>query len=202
MVVVVVVVTHGWSMRAANGELGLHWKIAHFYCVAHSTCCGPVVSVCVSVMRWYYAQTDERFEMFATSRLPSTNPTLCVIGSWQIPRNKLISLWSLHSKPCRGKHTFCFHLWPLTLIFSPRRAMVMTRAAVRLKFLIAINLAIEKLISVNLTINRKVKTRQYLSIIIQSTVHFTQKSHPRPNTRVQSHNAGFEVTVITGPTRY
>jgi len=35
--------------------------------------------------------------------------------------------------------------------------MVMTRAAVRLKFLISINLAIEKLISVNLTINRKVK---------------------------------------------
>jgi len=78
----------------------------------------------------------------------------------------------------------------------------MTRTAVRLKFLIAINLAIEKLILVNLTINRKVKTRQYVSIIIQSTVRFTQKSQPRPNTRVQSHNAGFQVTVITGPTSY
>ena len=57
-------------------------------------------------------------------------------------------------------------------------------AAVRLKFLIAINLAIKKLIFVNLTINRKVKTRQYVLIIIQSTVHFTQKS--QPNTRKQS----------------
>ena len=57
-------------------------------------------------------------------------------------------------------------------------------AAVRLKFLIAINVAIKKIILVNLTISRKVKTRQYVSIIIQSTVHFTQKS--QPNTRVQS----------------
>jgi len=55
---------------------------------------------------------------------------------------------------------------------------------VRLKFLIAINLAIKKLILVNLTINRIVKTRLYVSIIIQSTVHFTQKS--QPNIRMQS----------------
>jgi len=55
---------------------------------------------------------------------------------------------------------------------------------VRLKFLIAINLAIKKLILVNLTINRKVKSRQYVSITIQRTVHFTQKS--QPNTRMQS----------------
>jgi len=55
---------------------------------------------------------------------------------------------------------------------------------VRLKFLIAIILAIKKIILVNLTINRKVKTRQYVSIIIQSIVHFTQKS--QPNTRMQS----------------
>jgi len=48
---------------------------------------------------------------------------------------------------------------------------VNARAAVRLKFLIAINLAIEKLILVNLTTNRKVKTRQHVSIIIQSTFH-------------------------------
>ena len=54
----------------------------------------------------------------------------------------------------------------------------------RLKFLIAINLAIKKLILVNLTINRIVKTRLYVSIIIQSTVHFTQKS--QPNIRMQS----------------
>ena len=38
------------------------------------------------------------------------------------------------------------------------------------------DLAIKKLILVDLTINRKVKTRQYVSIIIQSTVQFTQKS--------------------------
>ena len=58
-------------------------------------------------------------------------------------------------------------------------------AAVRLNFLIAINLAIKKkLILVNLTINRKVKTRQYVSTIIQSEVHFTQKS--KHNTRMQS----------------
>ena len=54
----------------------------------------------------------------------------------------------------------------------------------RLKFLIAINLAIKTLVLVNLTINRIVKTRQYVSIIIQSTVHFTEKS--QPNTRMQS----------------
>ena len=54
----------------------------------------------------------------------------------------------------------------------------------RLKLLIAINLAIKKLILVNRRINRKVKTRQYVSIIIQSTVHFTQKS--QPNTRMHS----------------
>ena len=58
------------------------------------------------------------------------------------------------------------------------------RAAVRLKFLFAINLAIKKIILVNLTINRKIKIRQYVSIIIQSTVHFAQKS--QPNTRMQS----------------
>jgi len=65
---------------------------------------------------------------------------------------------------------------------------------VRLKFLIAINRAInffnraikkinraiKKLIAINLIINRRVKTRQYVSIIIQSTVHFTQKLHPQP----------------------
>ena len=61
---------------------------------------------------------------------------------------------------------------------------VLSRAAVRLKFLIAINLLIKNLILVNLTINRKVKTRQYVSIIIQSTVYFTEKS--LPNTRLQS----------------
>jgi len=61
---------------------------------------------------------------------------------------------------------------------------IKNRAAVRLKFLIAINLAIKKIILVNLTIKRKVKTRQYVSIIIQSTVHFTQKS--QPNTPMQS----------------
>jgi len=55
---------------------------------------------------------------------------------------------------------------------------------VRLKFLIAINLAIKKLILVNLTINHKVNTTQYVSIIIQSTVHFTQKL--QPNTWMQS----------------
>jgi len=55
---------------------------------------------------------------------------------------------------------------------------------VRLKFLIAINLSIKNLILVNLTINRKVKTRKYVSIIIQSTVYFTEKS--QPNTRMQS----------------
>jgi len=54
---------------------------------------------------------------------------------------------------------------------------VLSRAAVRLKFLIAINLLIKNLILVNLTINRKVKTRQ-------STVYFTEKS--LPNTRMQS----------------
>jgi len=53
---------------------------------------------------------------------------------------------------------------------------VNTRAAVRLKFLIAINRAIKKIIAINLIINRKVKNRQYVSVIIQSTVHFTQKS--------------------------
>ena len=37
---------------------------------------------------------------------------------------------------------------------------------------------------VNLTINRKVKTRQYVSVVIQSTVRFTQKS--QPNTPMQS----------------
>jgi len=55
---------------------------------------------------------------------------------------------------------------------------------VRLKLLIAIILAIKKIILVNLTINRKVKTRQYVSILIQSIVHFIQKS--QPNTRMQS----------------
>jgi len=64
-------------------------------------------------------------------------------------------------------------------------------AAVRLKFLIAINLASKKLILVNLTINRKVKTRQYVSIIIQSTVHITQKS--QPNTRMQSQMLAFRL---------
>ena len=54
----------------------------------------------------------------------------------------------------------------------------------RLKFLIVINLAIKKLILVNLTINRQVNTTQYVSIIIHSTVHFTQKL--QPNTRMQS----------------
>ena len=54
----------------------------------------------------------------------------------------------------------------------------------RLKFLIAINLGIKKLILVNLTINRKVNTTQYVSIIIQSTVHFTQKL--QRNTWMQS----------------
>jgi len=62
--------------------------------------------------------------------------------------------------------------------------IINSRAAVRLKFLIAINLAIKKLILVNLTINRKVNTTQYVSIIIQSTVHFTQKL--QANTRMQS----------------
>jgi len=70
---------------------------------------------------------------------------------------------------------------------------------VRLKFLIAINHVIKKINRDYLIINHKVKTRQYVSIIIQRTVHFTQKSQPNP--RMQS-NAGFEVTVITGPTSY
>jgi len=56
-----------------------------------------------------------------------------------------------------------------------------------------------RLIAINLIINRTVKTRQYVLIITQSTVHFTQTS--QPNSQMQS-NAGFEVTVITGPTSY
>jgi len=63
---------------------------------------------------------------------------------------------------------------------------------VRLKFFLSRLISrLKKLILVNLTINCTVKTRQYVSIIIQSTVHFTQKL--QPNTRMQSQMLGLRL---------
>jgi len=75
-------------------------------------------------------------------------------------------------------HLLFYKLQIASNLFNSFTQAIKTKVAVQLKFLIATNLAIKKIILVNLTINCKVKTKQCVSIIIQSTVHFTQKSQP------------------------
>jgi len=85
----------------------------------------------------------------------------------------------------------------MTLLLSNLKLIF--RAAVRLKFLIATNLAINKIILVNLTINRKVKPDNMCQL--SSKAQFISLKSRNLILDAIS-NAGFEVTVIRGPASY